>query len=146
MAATFGHEGDRLSALLDDELSQKDALDVTRHLARCTECADELEELRSMRTALRGLPGVETPLSFMVEQVLLGPRDEQQSAALRAAWLTVAAGAMLLVGAFMLGGTVQGSVRPSVDALVVDHVRSVEGGPVVVPVRLDTTSAPAVDR
>ncbi len=63
MTAGFGHEGDRLSAFLDDELGDRDAMVVTRHLARCDGCTDELEQLRSLRAALRGLPGVQTPLS-----------------------------------------------------------------------------------
>ena len=144
MTAGFGHEGDRLSAFLDDELGDRDAMVVTRHLARCDGCTDELEQLRSLRAALRGLPGVQTPLSFMVEQVVLSPSgaavDEGPNTAMTAAWLTVAAGTLLLLAAFMLGGTAQGSIVPPVDAMVVDHMRSVEGGPVVVPAGLDATS------
>ncbi len=135
MAGAFGHEGDRLSAFLDDELGERGALEVTRHLQRCEECRDELEELRRTRSALRALPPVTPSLSWMVETAVLVPADEgPRSFALAAALL--AAVAALLVGAFVLGAE-RGTVRPPVDQMVVDHVRSVDGGPVVTPVQLD---------
>jgi anti-sigma factor RsiW len=144
VASAFGHEGDRLSALLDDELGARDALVVTRHLGRCEPCTYELEQLRTLRARLRGLPRVATPLSFMIEQVVLAPVGGAGMAAtnhaVTASWLAVAAGSLLLLAAFLLGGTAQGSIIPPVDAMVVDHVRSVEGGPVVVPAGLDATS------
>ena len=136
MAGAFGHEGDRLSALLDDELDERDALQVTRHLDRCAQCAEELEQLRSTRAALRSLPPVSPSLAWMVETAVLGPGD-QPSARGRSIALGVVAVALLLVtGAFVLGGQ-DGSVTPPVDRMVVDHVRSVEGSPVVTPVRLE---------
>ncbi|MDX1620687.1 MAG: zf-HC2 domain-containing protein [Nitriliruptorales bacterium] len=55
------HEDARLSAFLDDELSDNDALEVTRHLARCELCLDDLEALRATRKAVRGLPPVDPP-------------------------------------------------------------------------------------
>jgi anti-sigma factor RsiW len=136
--ANFGHEGDRLSAFLDDELGERDALAVTRHLARCEDCRDELEDLRSTRAALRSLPQVEPSLAWMVETAVLGPGDARRSR-LAPAVLAAAAVVLALVGtAFALGGDDSGSVRPAVEQLVVDHVRSVDAGPVVVPVRLET--------
>lgn len=141
MAAAFGHEGDRLSAFLDDELGERDALAVTRHLERCDECRDELEQLRVTRAALRALPSATPSLSWMVETAVLGPGEQRSSAAPVAALSVVVAGAVVLAAAFLLGGGHNGSVQPPVDALVVDHVRSVEGGPVVTPVRLDADPA-----
>ncbi len=135
MAGAFGHEGDRLSAFLDDELDERDALEVTRHLQRCGDCRGELEELRSTRRALRSLPPVAPSLAWMVETAVLVPSD----AGPRSFGLAVgalAAVAAVLLGAFVLGGE-PGSVRPPVDQMVVDHVRSVDGGPVVTPVQLD---------
>ena len=40
------HDDERLSAFLDDELGEREALAVTRHLRDCDECRDELEQLR----------------------------------------------------------------------------------------------------
>ncbi len=141
MAAAFGHEGDRLSAFLDDELDERDALAVTRHLEHCQECCQELEQLRTTRAALRSLPPVAPSLSWMVETAVLGPADQRPSRiGVIALSLAVAAGAAT-AAAFALGGGGTGSVQPPVDSLVVDHVRSVEGGPVVTPVRLEADPA-----
>lgn len=135
MAVAFGHEGDRLSAFLDDELDDRAALDVTRHLQRCDECRDELEELHSTRRALRSLPAVAPSLAWMVETAVLVPSDAgPRSFAVAAGVLTGLVA--LLLGAFALGGE-PGSVQPPVDQMVVDHIRSVDGGPVVTPVQLD---------
>lgn len=126
---------DRLSAFLDDELGERDALAVTRHLAACDSCRHELEELRRTRAALRDLPPVETPLSFMVESVVLGPRPQPRGPSPIALGAVVAA-SVVMVTAFVLGGS-PGGTSPDVDRFVGDHVESVGGGPVVVPVMLD---------
>jgi anti-sigma factor RsiW len=132
----LGHDDDRLSAFLDDELEDREALRVTRHLARCGACRDELEELRRTRAALRGLPAVEPPLSFMVESVVLGPGEQPSAGPPTAAIGMLVAASVLLVTAFALGGS-PGAVTPDVEQIVGDHVESVGGGPVVVPVMLD---------
>lgn len=141
--SAFGHEGDRLSAFLDDELDERDALAVTRHLQRCAECREELEALRSTRAALRSLPPVQPSLSWMVETAVLGPGDARSSRLAPVAMGTLAALLALLAGAFVLGGDAPGQVRPPVQRFVVDHVRAVEGGPVVTPVRLDAETTVA---
>ena len=133
MTASFGHEGDRLSAFLDDELDDRDALAVTRHLDRCDECTAELAELRSTSAVLRSLPTPTPSLSWMVETAVLGPGDRTR----RTGMLVTAAAAVAVLGVTYLLGGDTGSVQPPVDSLVVDHVRSVQGGPVVVPVRLE---------
>lgn len=58
MTAPWSHEDERLSAFLDDELGDDEALEVVRHLAACADCWREFEELREAREALRRL---ETP-------------------------------------------------------------------------------------
>ena len=136
MAGAFGHEGDRLSALLDDELGERAALEVTRHVRRCDQCTEELEQLRATRAALRALPPVAPSLAWMVETAVLGPGEQQSARATAVTAAFLAATVVVLVTAFALGGQ-DGSVQPPVDRMVVDHVRSVEGGPVVTPVRLD---------
>ena len=129
------HDDERLSAFLDDEVDEREALAVTRHLRACDDCRDELEQLRRARSALRSLPSVEAPLSFMVESVLLGPPERHRGHSVVGLGLAVAAG-VLLVAAFALGGE-SGGVTPDVDGLVGDHMRSVGGTPVVAPVMLD---------
>jgi anti-sigma factor RsiW len=49
----------QLEALLDRELEPAQATAVRRHLAHCVECRDELERLRSLKTALQS---VESPI------------------------------------------------------------------------------------
>lgn len=132
---TGSHAGGRLSAFLDDELDDGAALDVVRHLADCPGCRTELEQIRATRSALRDLPPVDVPLSFMVESVVLGPRHDPDGPS------TVVIGALvavsvLLVTAFAVGGDT-GAVRPDVATYVGDHVETVGGGPVVVPVSLE---------
>ena len=141
MAGGFTHEGDRLSALLDDELDERAALDVTRHLRRCEACRAELEDLRSTRSALRSLPPVTPRLSWMVETAVLVPTDPAPRPVAAVTAAAAAGVGLVLLGAFALGGG-DGTVRPQVEELVVDHVRAVDGGPVVTPVRLDPTAGP----
>lgn len=129
------HDDDRLSALLDDELDERAALAVVRHLDRCGDCRAELETLRETRAALRAMPPVEAPLSFMVEQVVLGPSVDDGGPSTLAIGALVAA-SVVLVTAFALGAD-RGEVAPDVEVLVGDHVETVGGGPVVVPVTLD---------
>jgi hypothetical protein len=75
-------------------------------------------------------------MSWMVETAVLVPTDPHSRRAAFVASAVGAAVALVLVVGFVLG-TEQGTVRPPVDQLVVDHVRSVDGGPVVTPVGLD---------
>lgn len=138
MTHAFRHPDDRLSAFLDDELDDREALAVTHHVVACDRCRDELEELRGTRAAVRGLPPVEAPLAFMVESVLLGPAGADDRGPSLLALGGVVAVSVLLVTAFVLGGD-GGEVAPDLDVLVGDHVESVGGGPVVVPVTLEST-------
>lgn len=126
------HDAARLSAFLDDELPEDEAAEVARHVAGCARCHGELEDLRATRAALRSLPQPEPALSFMVESVLLGPvrdRDAPSGLALGAVVLV----SVLLVTAFVVGGD-RGPVAPDVDGFARDHVETVGGRPVVVPV------------
>lgn len=50
---------DRLPDLLNERLDAATRAEATRHVASCTECAAELELLRSMRTALMPTPQVD---------------------------------------------------------------------------------------
>lgn len=134
------HEEERLSALLDDELEEPQALAVTRHLARCDRCLAELDAIREARGALRGLPAVHPP-DDLYREVLARPSDRDVRTTRRGTLLRVATAAAvslgLLVGAaFLVGTDEQGTVSPPVDVFVVDHVTRMEGGPVITPVDL----------
>jgi anti-sigma factor RsiW len=132
------HEDDRLSAFLDDELSEPDALAVTRHLARCDACLTELESLRSTRAALRGLPYIEPPASFLagIASSAAASGDDGWTRSMRFAAAGLLASAVLGATAFALGGEPDGDVVPPVDLFVVDHVVRTGGGPVITPVDL----------
>lgn len=126
------HEGDRLSALLDDELDDDDALEVTRHLAGCEECFAEFEAIREACRALRGLPRVEPPDDLYEDVLARAPMVAEADGsrrALRAAAAVVASLLLVSAAAFLAGNDQGGTVSPPVEMFVVDHVARVEGGP-----------------
>lgn len=134
------HEEERLSALLDDELPEPQALAVTRHVARCDRCLAELHATREARGALRGLPAVEPP-EDLYRAVLAPPPDRAGGAGRRGGLLRVATALAVSLGvlagaAFLAGQDQRGTVSPPVDVYVVDHVTRMEGGPVITPVDL----------
>lgn len=134
------HEDERLSAFLDDELPEDEALRVTRHLAACAACMSELEGLRRARRALRGLPNVDPPSNVFLDAAFaaavgVGDRWPVGTRVLVAA---LAGTIALLGGAFVLGGESDGTVAPPVELFVVDHVVRVGGGPVITSVDLGT--------
>lgn len=124
--------GERLSAFLDDELSEPVALQVTRHLARCGACLADLEELRATRDALRRLPALQAPvLTAEVRPDRSTMRRVKRTALLTGAATIVAV--LLGGGVYVLGGQ-GGEVEPPVDMFLVDHVARTGGGPVPSPV------------
>lgn len=132
------HEEERLSAFLDDELSDRQALEVTRHVADCERCLNELHAIREARGAVRGLPDVQPP-DDLYGEVLARPPD---AGTVDRGWLTRVATAaavslgLLVAAAFLAGSDDPGTVSPPVDVFVVDHVARMEGGPVITPVDL----------
>src|ERR1700759_3660584 len=52
----MSHLGNRISALVDGELSAEESDRVHAHLARCPACRAEAQELRALKQRLRGLP------------------------------------------------------------------------------------------
>lgn len=133
------HEDERLSAYLDDELGDDEALTVTRHLARCDRCVHELEGIRGARTALRRLPALEPPSALFLdaEFVAATASAERWPAGIRILVVALAGSALLVGGAFAAGGPPDGTVAPPVDVFVVDHVARVGGGPIITSVDLD---------
>lgn len=131
------HEAERLSALLDDELEDDEALEVTRHVGGCDHCLAELERIREARGALRELPLVTPPGDYHAD-VLATP---QTVAASGTGWsrirrmVAAAAASVVLVAAaaFLAGGEPSGTVKPPVEVFVVDHVARDSGpGPKLV--------------
>lgn len=132
-----GHEDERLSAFLDDELVEEDALAVTRHLARCDRCLGELEDLRSARSLLRGLPNLEPPAMLFSEAVAAASVERLRwSRTVRLASVALAGSALIGAAVFAAGGDDGGTVAPPVELFVVDHVVRVGGGPMITPVDL----------
>ena len=60
------HLGDRLSSLLDGELSEAEMAAAQRHLEGCEVCTDELDEIERTRQLLRGLDAPRPPEGFVV--------------------------------------------------------------------------------
>lgn len=135
------HEDERLSAFLDDELSDDEALVVTRHLARCDDCVAELDGIRRARAALRRLPNLEPPPALFVDAAFTAavadpgwPATWPLGARLLVAGLLATFG--IGAAAFAAGGDPEGTVAPPVELFVVDHVLRVGGGPVITAVDL----------
>lgn len=137
LARSDAHAADRLSALLDDELGDDEALTVTRHVVRCAACAAELEEVRRCREVLRALPRVDPPRELYdtsPESIADGRRRAHRLG--RVAVAVGLSGAILGGIAFAVGGQESGTVAPAVDRYVEDHVARTDGGPVLNPVDL----------
>jgi anti-sigma factor RsiW len=126
--------GDRISAFLDDELGNELALEVTRHLASCDECLDELEQLRATRDALRRLPGIQAPRPMLTTAAVGPHRTLLGRVSKRLQFASVAM--VLVIGIFgiaYLAGEDRGDVVPPIDLFLVDHVARTGGGPVPAP-------------
>ncbi|MGI9023896.1 MAG: anti-sigma factor family protein [Acidimicrobiales bacterium] len=65
------HLGDAITALLDGELSDDEAVAARRHLAECPACTAEMAGLGQMRSWLRDLPPVDPPPELSAR--ILGP-------------------------------------------------------------------------
>lgn len=128
------HEGERLSAFLDDELPEADSLAVTRHLATCDRCLEELDAIRAARNALRGLPNLQPPSQVFAEaERCAAVRSRQLPLRLSLAMLALA----VVVGTVFFAGAEQGGdVAPPIDVYVGEHVVRSSGGPLVTPVNL----------
>ncbi|MEX1162524.1 MAG: zf-HC2 domain-containing protein [Nitriliruptor sp.] len=126
-----GHVGgQRLSAFLDDELSEERALELTRHVAACGECRAELEALRSMRSALRDLSVIQAPvLTAEVRSTsAVGSWSKRVVALSAVTTLVLALGA----AAYVVGGD-GGEVVPPVERFLLDHLARTGDGPVPAP-------------
>jgi anti-sigma factor RsiW len=121
---------EQLSAFLDDEVSDADAVDIARHVSRCEACAAELEGIRLARDAVRSLPSLKPPAR------LFG--SPQQSPRHRRPLILLGiVGGVALAGTIFAVGGETGQVVPPVDDLVVDHVTNTGGDLLLTPVRVE---------
>ncbi len=89
-----------LSAYIDGNLSPREAARVEKHLAACTTCRAELDQLRGMVGMLRDMPAVPLPRSFLLPvstayQPRLTPKKSWAYVSLQG--VTVVATVLLLV-------------------------------------------------
>jgi anti-sigma factor RsiW len=124
--------GTRLSAFLDDELSDDDAIVAARHLAACTRCLAELEGLRATRDALRALPQLQAPvLTAGIER--RSQRMQRTLARLRLVAVACAV-PVVVVAVLYVAGEDPGDVEPQSELFLVEYLGRTGGGPVPVPV------------
>ena len=55
----MSHAGELISAYLDGELARSEIYQLQAHLANCGKCAAEMQEMQSVRSAVRSLPLLE---------------------------------------------------------------------------------------
>jgi anti-sigma factor RsiW len=124
--------GPRLSAFLDDELDDDQALTLTRHVTGCERCRVELEGLRSAREALRRLPRLQAP----VLTAGVARRDRWRHRSVRRLRLAAAVAvlpAAVLGVVYLVGADDPGEVVPPTDVFLVEHLARTGGGPVSTP-------------
>ncbi|MEA3054948.1 MAG: hypothetical protein QOD30_380 [Actinomycetota bacterium] len=124
----MNHADDLLSALLDGQLTPAEATEVRAHVDACAECAAELDEVRAARRAVRELPAVEVPATFLTELlagdtvVPLGRRTARVPAVANIG-AAVVAGLVILV--FSSGSLGPAQLRPEVRGAVARHASTV---------------------
>ena len=129
------HLGDLLSGMLDGELTQAAVDAAQAHLAVCTACMYELENVRTARMWVRDLPQAEPPAGFY-ERILsaeppegfvrLGrfgriPTFGAGQPSLRRKVLAVAGSAAAAVALVTVAAPRQSPVSPSVNRMVEAH-------------------------
>jgi len=90
----MSHLGELLSAHLDDEVTPEERTRIEAHLAGCSECSRELEDLDAARSAIRTLPLLDPPRGLV-------PRPAARAPWLRRRW--VAAAGAIAAGALAVG-------------------------------------------
>jgi anti-sigma factor RsiW len=63
----MNHPGELISAYLDGELSRPEIAQLLAHLDGCGRCAAELQEVQTVRSAVRSLPLLEMPAGLIPE-------------------------------------------------------------------------------
>jgi anti-sigma factor RsiW len=75
-----GHLGDRLSALADGELDEREAAAARAHLADCDGCRAELRGIELVRSAVQGLPPVDPHLGPAISALADGELTAAEAA------------------------------------------------------------------
>ncbi|MFI5066245.1 MAG: anti-sigma factor family protein, partial [Streptosporangiales bacterium] len=153
----MSHLGQRLSALIDGELSAAERDRVLAHVARCEGCRQEAAALRALKQRMHSLGEAMVDTALTGRLMAMAASGGAQHApgwrprALYAAARWVAAGlvasAMAGVGtaAFFVGGEQQDpgpKVTPAVDTFLVQH--GIVTGDVPVPAASAEPSSPAL--
>jgi hypothetical protein len=166
----MSHLGQRISALIDGELSDSERDRVLAHIAGCDECRQEAVALRALKQRMHSLG------EAMVDAALTGrlmamavppdgrpwtarapwrPRGGSPAARMLTAGILASTVAGLGAAAFFVGGEQQApgpKVTPAVDTFLVQHaivtgdlpVTPLAGGPAGSPVRAPATTGSGV--
>jgi anti-sigma factor RsiW len=129
------HLGERLSALIDGELSDAQRERVLAHLAKCDDCRQEAAALRLLKRRMHSLGEAAAADALTWRLLALAPAsgpglpvDQGTAARRRYAWSLVAAGVVtaglgLAAAVFVAGGDKPAGPRvvPAVDVFMVQH-------------------------
>jgi anti-sigma factor RsiW len=140
------HLGQRLSALIDGELSDAQRERVLAHLARCEPCRQEAAALRALKQRMHALGEATAGAALTARLVAMGARSPAPGAggtrrrwpvrSIAAAALTVA-GLGLPTAAFMAGGGGHAEpgpgVTPAIDMFMMQHELSTGDVPAGTP-------------
>jgi anti-sigma factor RsiW len=110
----MNHAGELISAYLDGELARPEIDQLQAHLATCGKCAAELQEIQTVRSAVRSLPLLELPSGLI-------PEADAEVVPLRrnkGFWVGAAAAAVALVIA------IAALVTPSTPSVALEELNS----------------------
>lgn len=102
-----GHLSEELSAYLDGELTTQEMPTVVAHLNGCSDCRAELGDLDRSRTAVRALPGLETPVFLEVKRA---ERDKKRR---RLVWPAAVAASGVAAAAIAITVGLGGGTEPT---------------------------------
>ncbi|HZD23747.1 MAG TPA: zf-HC2 domain-containing protein [Acidimicrobiia bacterium] len=125
----MSHPAELISAYLDGELHEPELGDLVRHLGSCGRCSVEMEQIQSVRSAVRSLPLLELPED-------IAPYDDARLVPLpsrKGIWIGAAAAVVAVVIA------VAALLTPSPGTVTVDDLNSRFGA----RVSLDPAFGPA---
>jgi anti-sigma factor RsiW len=110
----MNHAGELISAYLDGELARPEIDQLQAHLANCGKCSAELQEMQTVRSAVRSLPLFELPSGLI-------PEADAEVVPLRrnkGFWVGAAAAAVALVIA------IAAIVTPSTPSVALEELNS----------------------
>jgi hypothetical protein len=136
-----------ISAYLDKRVSAEEQDFFERHIVSCVECRAQLEATRSMMAALRAMPAVKAPRSFVLpRETAKQPRRSFLSwyPALRLATVIAAmAFVVLFAGDVLISRSSGASAPPSIPASVPAAMQAPEAAPAAAPTQEPAAAATA---